>query len=175
MEIILIGLVVLTARIVQDFLFLKKIDSFNRNDKVRSMIYNFIEAMYTITVLKIIIELIDQSYIYVVLFGLGSMIGGLIISKLKARMDNKLEGQRKFYARISIDEGLDPNPLLIELKERDFDFTVDHKSYINGKRRTVIQGSLENRKRMEELKEILRGKKGKHVTIFRAEDVYAVY
>lgn len=175
MEIIFIGLIVLTARIVQDFLFLRKIDSFNRNDKVRSMIYNFVEAVYTISVLKIIIELMDQTYVYVILFGLGSTIGGLIISKLKSKMDNKLEGQRKFYARISIEEGIDPNPLLSELKEKDFDFTVDHKSYINGMRRTVIQGSLENRDRMEELKEILRGKKGKHVTIFRAEDVYAIY
>ena len=175
MEIILIGLIVLTARIVQDFLFLKKIDSFNRNDKVRSMIYNFIEAVYTITIFKIILNLMDSSYVYVALFGLGSTIGGLIISKLKARMDNKLEGQRKFYARITFAEEIDPNPLINELKERNFEFTVDSKTYLSGDRRTVIQGSLENRERMEELKDILRGRKGKHVTIFRAEDVYAIY
>lgn len=175
METILIGLVVLTARIIQDFLFLRKIDSFNRNDKVRSMIYNFVEAIYTITVFKIILDLMDSSYVYVVLFGLGSTIGGIIISKLKSKMDNKLEGQRKFYVRISFEEEIDPNPLLNELKEKNFEFTVEHKVYINGNRRTVIQGSLESRDRMEELKEMLRGKKGKHVTIFRAEDVYAVY
>lgn len=175
MEIILIGLIVLTARVIQDFLFLRKIDSFNRNDKVRSMIYNFVDAVYSISVLKVIIELMDQSYMYVILFGMGSIVGGLIISKIKTKMDNKLEGQRKFFARISIEEDLDTSSLLNILKDRDFDFTVDVKAYINGKRRTVIQGSLENRQRMEELKEILRGRKGKHVTIFRAEDVYAIY
>lgn len=172
---ILIGLIILTARIFQDALFLGKIDSFNRNARIRSMVFNFVEAVYTISILKIVIELMSESYFYAILFGLGSAIGGLIISKIKALLDDKLEGQRKFYARISIEEGIDPAPLIKELKEREFDFTVDYKSYISGKRRTVIQGSLKNRQRMWELKELLRGRKGKHVVIIRAEDIYAIY
>ena len=175
MEVVLIGLIVLSLRIVQDVLFLAKIDAFNRSARVKILIFNFIEALYTISVFKVIIDLMDSSYFYAVIFALGSSIAGVIVSKVKSRLDDKLEGQRKFFARISIDRDEDTNELIQLLKERDFDFIVDDKRYITGVKRTVIQGSLENRERVWELKELLRGRPGKHLVILRAEDAYHVY
>lgn len=169
---ILTALLILLLRIGQDTLFLAKIDAFNRGNKIYSMSINFFEAMYAITVIKIILDLMDKSIYYVIFFGLGSLLGGLVSSSIKRKLDNKLEGQRKFYARISLDDEKNRTELLETLIEHNFDFTVDKKEYINGKTKTVIQGSLANRQRMNELKGILRGRSGKHVTILRAEDIY---
>ncbi|MDA3938423.1 MAG: hypothetical protein PF693_03815 [Spirochaetia bacterium] len=171
-DIILTALLILILRIGQDTLFLAKIDAFNRGNKLYSMSINFFEAMYAITVIKIILDLMDKSIYYVLFFGLGSLLGGLVSSTIKSKLDNKLEGQRKFYARISLDNEKDRSELIQILIDHNFEFTVDIKKYINGNTKTVLQGSLDNRKRMHELKEILRGRPGKHVTIFRAEDVY---
>ncbi len=171
-DIILTALLILLLRVGQDTLFLAKIDAFNRANKVYSMSINFFEAMYTITVIKIVLNLMQKSVYYVLFFGLGSLLGGLISSLIKSRLDNKLEGQRKFYARISLDDDKDRSELIKILIAHKYEFTVDNKEYINGKTRTVIQGSIQNRQRMYELKEILRGRPGKFVTILRAEDVY---
>lgn len=171
-DIILTALFILLLRIGQDTLFLAKIDAFNRSNKVYSMSINFFEAMYAITVIKIILDLMQKNIYYVIFFGIGSLIGGLVSSTIKGKLDNKLEGQRKFYARISLDDDKDRTELIETLNKHKYEFTVDKKEYINGKTRTVIQGSIENRKRMYELKEILRGRPGKFVTILRAEDVY---
>ena len=46
------------------------------------------------------------------------------------------------------------------------------REYLNGRKKLIIEGSLDNRKRMLDLKEILRGRPGKHVTIFRADEIY---
>ena len=171
-DIILTALLILLLRIGQDTLFLAKIDAFNRANKVYSMSINFFEAMYTITVIKIVLDLMQKSVYFVLFFGLGSLLGGLVSSAIKARLDNRLEGQRKFYARISLNDDKDRSELIETLIQHEYEFTVDKKEYINGKTRTVIQGSIDNRQRMYELKEILRGRPGKFVTILRAEDVY---
>ena len=171
-DIILTALIILLLRGGQDTLFLAKIDAFNRANKIYSMSVNFFEAMYTITVIKIVLDLMQKSVYFVLFFGLGSLLGGLVSSAIKGKLDNKLEGQRKFYARISLDDDKDRSELIKILIEHEFEFTVDKKEYINGKTRTVVQGSIQNRQRMYELKEILRGRPGKFVTILRAEDVY---
>ena len=173
-DIVLTALLILLLRIGQDTLFLAKIDAFSRGNKIYSMSINFFEAMYAITVIKIILDLMDKSIYYVLFFGLGSLLGGLVSSTIKRKLDDKLEGQRKFYARISLTDDQDRSELIKILIEHNFEFTVDRKDFINGQTRTVIQGSLANRKRMYELKGILRGRPGKYVTILRAEDVYAL-
>ena len=171
-DIFLTALLILLLRVGQDTLFLAKIDAFNRGNRIYSMSINFFEAMYAITVIKIILDLMNKSIYYVVFFGLGSLLGGLVSSSIKRKLDNRLEGQRKFYARISLDDDKDRSELIETLNQHNFEFSVDKKEFINGKTRTVIQGSLYNRQRMHELKEILRGRPGKYVTILRAEDVY---
>lgn len=171
-EIVFTALLILLLRIGQDTLFLAKIDAFNRSNKIYSMCVNFFEAMYAITVIKIILNLMQKNIYYVLFFGIGSLLGGLVSSSIKRKLDNKLEGQRKFYTRISLDDDRDRSELIETFIKHNYEFTVDKQEYINGKTRTVIQGSIENRQRMHELKEILRGRPGKHVTILRAEDVY---
>lgn len=171
-SVILTGLLILTLRAGQDVLFLAKIDAFNRSNKLYSRIINFIEAMYGITVISIILGLMRTNIYYVVIYGLGSVLGGTISSLIKARLDNKLEGQRKFFARITLEEHIDEENLVDVLRDHNFEFMVERQKYISGKYRTVIQGSLENRQRMRLLKDILRGRPGKHLVIMRAEDVY---
>ncbi|MCF6334678.1 MAG: hypothetical protein L3J12_02935 [Spirochaetales bacterium] len=171
-DIIFTALLILLLRVGQDTLFLAKIDAFNRGNKFYSMAVNFFEAMYTITVIKIVLTLMQKNVYYVIFFGLGSLLGGLISSVIKGKLDNKLQGQRKFYARISLDDDKDRSELIKILIENKYIFTVEKQVYINGETRTVIQGSIENRQRMYQLKAILRGRPGKHVTILRAEDVY---
>lgn len=175
MSVALIGLAILVLRIGQDALFLAKIDAFNRDNRLYAMSINFFEAVYGITVIKIILDLMDTSQWYAVIFGCGSILGGFIISKVKRRLDDRLEGQRKFFARISLEDDIDRTELIDILRENQFEFTMATRQYLDGRIKTVIEGSLENRARMHELKEILRGRKGKHVTIFRAEDVYLVH
>ena len=85
---ILIGLAILILRIGQDTLFLAKVDAFNRNNNYYIMAINFVEAIYGITVIKIILDLMQQNLIYVVIFGFGSLFGGLLS-----------EGQEKGYVR----------------------------------------------------------------------------
>lgn len=165
-------LLILSLKIGQDVLFLGKIDAFNRSNKVYYLTVSFIESAYAIMVLGYVLSLMSNSYFYVLVYGAGAILGGIISSKIKAKLDNRLEGQRKFFARITLDDHIDEEDLVEKLKENDFEFVVEKQKYISGNYRTVIQGSLEDRKRMWELKELLRGRKGKHVVIMRAEDVY---
>ena len=174
MNILLIAGVILVLRVGQDILFLTKIDAFNRDNRLYAMSVNFLEAVYGITVIKVILDLMETSGWYAVVFGAGSILGGLISSRVKRKLDDRLEGQRKFFARISLEVDIDRSELIDLLREHRFEFTMTNREYLDGRRKTVIEGSLENRARMHELKEILRGRKGKHVTIFRAEDVYLV-
>jgi hypothetical protein len=166
---------ILILRAGQDVLFLAKIDAFNRANRLYSTIINFIEAMYGITVISIILGLMSKNIFYVVIYGLGSVLGGNISSLVKSRLDNKLEGQRKFFARITLEEHIDEADLVDELRKHEFEFMVEKQKYISGRYRTVIQGSLENRMRMNLLKDILRGRPGKHLVIMRAEDIYMIH
>jgi hypothetical protein len=163
---------ILLMRIGQDMLFLTKIDAFNRSNKYYTMSINFVEAIYGITVIKLILDLMRQNYFYVFVFGLGSMLGGLVVYKIKKKIEYKLQGQRKYFARISLENDIDRSELLEILTAHNFEFTVDIREYLNGKIKTVIQGSLDNRNRLQELKDILKGRPGKHVTILRADDIY---
>jgi len=171
-DFIAIAAMILFLRIGQDTLFLAKIDAFNRNNKYYSMSINFVEAMYGITVIKIILDLMQRSVWYLLIFGLGSTLGGLLVSIIKRKLDKKLQGERKYFVRISLEDDIDRTELISILKERNYEFTLATREYLKGHSRLIIEGSLENRKRMLELKEILRGRKGKHVTIFRADEVY---
>ena len=172
MEIILTALLILVLRIGQDTLFLAKIDAFNRNNKYYSMTINFLEAMYGITVIKIILDLMQKSPWYVLIFGAGSMLGGLLVSHIKIKLDRRLQGQRQYFVRISLDDDKDRSDLIRVLKENEYEFTMANREYLNGRTKLIIEGSLENRKRMIDLKNILRGRPGKHVTIFRADEIY---
>ncbi|OQY32374.1 MAG: hypothetical protein B6241_11115 [Spirochaetaceae bacterium 4572_59] len=172
MNVVLIAIMILILRIGQDTLFLAKIDAFNRGNKIYSMSINFLEAMYGITVIKIILGLMQRNPWYVLVFGFGSMIGGLLVSGIKGKLDKRLQGQRKYFARISLENDIDRSELISILKEKNYEFTIARREYLNGNSKLIIEGSLDNRKRMLELKEILRGRPGKHVTIFRADEVY---
>ncbi len=172
MEIILTAFMILILRIGQDTLFLAKIDAFNRNNKYYSMTINFLEAMYGITVIKIILDLMQKNPWYVLIFGAGSMLGGLLVSHIKVKLDKRLQGQRQYFVRISLDNDKDRSDLIQILKENEYEFTMANREYLNGRTKLIIEGSLENRKRMMDLKGILRGRPGKHVTIFRADEIY---
>lgn len=171
-EIILLGLFVLTGRIVMDVLFLGKMDSFYKNDKIKMVIYGFTESVFAVLVLSIIIGLMQTNIFFSIIYGLGAVLGMRISSFIKSRLDDKLEGQRKFFVRITMDEHYDYDEVVWLLKESEFDFTVVDKKYISGEHRIVMEGSVENRERLNRIKDILRGRKGKHVVILRAEDVY---
>lgn len=172
LNIILLGLFVLAGRIIMDILFLGKMDSFYKNAKLKMAIYGFAESVFAVLVLSIIIGLMDTNSLYAILYGVGAILGMRISSLIKSKLDDKLEGQRKFFVRITIDEHHDYDEIIWLLKESDFDFTVVEKKYISGETRVVMEGSVENRDRLNRIKEILRGRKGKHVVILRAEDVY---
>lgn len=163
---------ILFLKVGQDVLFLGKIDAFQRGNKLYYRVISFIEAAYGITVLGFVISLMSTSFYYILVYGAGAVLGAIISSKIKSRLDHKLEGQRKFFARITLDDHIDETDLIQSLKDNDFEFVVEKQRYISGEMRTVIQGSLEDRQRMWQLKELLRGRKGKHVVIMRAEDVY---
>ena len=171
---LLTGLLILVLRAGQDVLFLAKIDAFNRSNRLYSRIINFIEAMYGITVISIILGLMSTNMLYLLVYGLGSVLGGTISGMVKKKLDDKLEGQRKFFARITLEENIDEEDLVKELKTNNFEFMVQKQEYISGNFKTVIQGTLQNRQRMNQLKDILRGRPGKHLVILRAEDIYMI-
>ncbi|RDG32464.1 hypothetical protein DV872_07900 [Oceanispirochaeta sp. M1] len=163
---------ILLLRIGQDTLFLAKIDAFSRGNKYYSLSINFFEAMYGITVIKIILNLMQTNPMYVVIYGSGSILGGLLSSAIKKKLDKKLIGQRQYYARISLENDIDRSELIRTLSNHNYDFTMSTREYINGKTKLIIEGSIEDRSRMVELKEILRGRPGKHVTFLRADEIY---
>ncbi len=169
--IIISALIVLIGRIMQDILFNLKIEMFNRGKKIGVFCINFFESMVAIYVIKLVIDLINQNIFLLGFLGIGSSLGGIIVIFLRQKMNKKLIGQRKYFVRISIQ---DSDELLNILKERKFIFTVTKNKFLDGKTRTIIEGSLENRKRKEELKEILRGRENKLVTIIPAREVYWV-
>lgn len=169
---IFLGFFVLTGRVIMDILFLGKMDSFYKSEKIKMMAYGFVESIYAIVVLSIIIGLMESNILYSIIYGIGAIIGMRVSSIIKRRLDDKLEGQRKFFVRITFDERYDYDEVIDMIKEEEFDFTVDEQQYISGMNRVVIQGSVENRDKLNIIKEILRGRKGKHVVILKAEDTY---
>lgn len=169
---ILAAIVVILGRVLLDVFFLMKMDSFYKSAKIRLFIFGFLEALYSVGVLAIIIDLMKTNWLYSILYGLGAILGMWVSRHIKRRLDDKLEGQRKFFVRITIDENADYEELIWLLAERKFDFTVAEKRYLSGDARAVIEGSLDDRSRLNELRDILRGRKGKHVVIMRAEEAY---
>ena len=55
-------LAIVGLRIVQDILFLTKIDAFNRNNKLYSSLINLIEATYGFIAIKFILTAMDTKY-----------------------------------------------------------------------------------------------------------------
>lgn len=174
MNILLLGFFVLTGRILMDILFIGKMDAFYKSQHIKMMAYGFIESIYAILVLSIIINLIETNIVYSIIYGVGSLLGMRISRLIKAKLDDKLEGQRKFFVRITFDEHYDYDEVIDLLKQSEFDFMVHEHEYISGNNRIVMEGSVANRARLEKIKEILRGRKGKHLVILRAEDAYLI-
>ena len=172
LDFFLIALMILLLRVGQDTLFLAKIDAFNRSNRYYSSAINFVEAMYGITVIKIILDLMQSHLSYILIYGTGSILGGLLSGTIKNKLDRKLIGQRQYFVRISLEDEIDRSELLKILVEENYDFTVSKREYINGKTKLIVEGSIENRSRMLQLKDILRGRQGKHVTFLRADEVY---
>jgi uncharacterized protein YebE (UPF0316 family) len=171
-DVVLIAALILILRIGQDTLFLAKIDAFNRGNRYYSGAINFFEAMYGITVIKIILDLMQKDIYYIFIYGFGSILGGLVSGYIKNHLDKRLIGQRQYFARISLENDIDRSNLIQTLAQEQYDFTVSTKEYVSGKFKILIEGSIENRARMLHLKDILRGRQGKHVTILRADEVY---
>lgn len=172
LHIFLIAGMILLLRMGQDTLFLAKIDAFSRGNRFYSLGINFIEAMYAITVIKIILTLMDQNPYYVIIYGVGSMLGGQLSGIIKKKLDKKLIGHRQYYARISLENDIDRSELIQILSEREYEFTMSTREYLSGNSKLIIEGSIADRQRMIELKEILRGRPGKHVTFLRADEIY---
>ncbi|MBF9015845.1 MULTISPECIES: hypothetical protein [unclassified Oceanispirochaeta] len=171
-DVLQIAGMILLLRIGQDTLFLAKIDAFSRGNRFYSLGINFFEAMYGITVIKIILSLMQQNPYYVIIYGLGSMLGGQLSGFIKKKLDKQLIGQRQYYVRISLESDKDRTELIQILSDREFEFTMSTRTYLNGNSKLIIEGSIANRQRMIELKEILRGRPGKHVTFLRADEIY---
>ena len=64
--------------------------------------------------------------------------------------------------------------LVETLRSEGYLFTVEQREFLDGKIRTVLEGSLENRARKEHLKTLLKGREDKLVTIIPAREVYAL-
>jgi len=135
---LVIGLILL-LRIGQDTLFLAKIDAFSRGNIYYSMAINFVEAIYGITVIKIILDLMVLNPFYVIAFGGGSLLGGLVSGSLKKKLDRKLMGQRQYFARVSLENDIDRSDLIYALKEAEYEFTMSTREYLNGKTRLIIE------------------------------------
>lgn len=172
MNLLLPAITVVIGRIFLDIFFLAKMDAFYKSQKIKLIIFGFLEAIYSVVVIKIVIDLMAIHWSLSLLYGIGAILGIFVSDWIKRRLDKKLEGQRKFFVRLTLDEEHDYHELVWLLAEEGFQLTIQSKEYISGGHRTVIQGSLENRKQLERFKEILRGRKGKHLTILRAEEVY---
>lgn len=157
------------GRIFLDVFFLGKMDAFYKDDKLKLIIFGFLEAVYSVVVLSIVIGLMETHWLYSATYGIGAIAGIYVSSFIKKRLDKKLEGQRKFFVRVSMQ---DPTNLFDILQRHGFSFEYRESKYINGRKRYVIEGSIDTRERLEEMKQILQGRRNKHVTILRAEETY---
>ena len=165
------GIIVLGARILQDLVFNFKIELFNRGKMAGVFGINFIESIIGMTVIAMVVKFIDKDPRLLVFLGLGSSIGGLIVLKIRDLMNIKVIGQRQYFARISYSGNDD----LIEILRKDgYLFTMEQRDFLDGRTRTILEGSLENRERKEHLKYLLKGREDKIVTIIPAREVYAI-
>jgi len=169
-NLLIIGTIVFFGRVVQDIFFLGKIDAFQKSKKPYMMAMNFLDAVYGILMLRYVIHYIDISVLFAVVFGLGSAIGGLLIIKLRDRLNKRLKGQRRFFIRISSPKKM--LDLISLLKKEKYQFSIDRKKYTDGKVMTVLEGGVDTVVRKDRIKELLRGRMDKHVVIVRAEEVY---
>ena len=165
------GLIVFFGRILQDLAFNFKIEMFNRGKLAGVFGINFLESIIGMTVIAMVVSFIDEDPRLLIFLGLGSSIGGIIVIKLRDLMNKNLIGQRQYYARISYSGNDD---LIDILKEEGYIFTLEEREFIDGKKRYLIEGSLENRERKERLKKLLKGRPDKIVTIIAAREVYWV-
>jgi hypothetical protein len=172
MEVLFVsGIIVLAGRILQDLAFNFKIEMFNRGRLGGVFGINFVESIIGMTVIAMVVKYIDQDPRLLLFLGLGSSIGGIIVIKIRDLMNIKLLDQRQYFARISF---MGNEDLIDILKKDGYIFTVEKKVFMDGKKRTIIEGSLENRERKERLKRHLKGRTDKLVTIIAAREVYWV-
>lgn len=164
-------LVVFAIRIVQDLIFSVKIEMFNRGNRVGVFLVNFFESIIGMTIIAAMVRLLDNRPTLLIALGLGSSLGGLCVIALRRRLDRRLIGQRQYFARISYTGNPD---LLQVLIDEGYNFSVEEKEFTDGVTRTVIEGSMINRQRKEHLKNLLRGRENKIVTIIPAREVYWV-
>ena len=165
------GLAVFAARILQDLVFNFKIEMFNRGNKPGVCVVNFFESIIAMTIIAMVIRFINEAPILLVSLGMGSSLGGLAVIAIRDRMNRKLVGQRQYFARVSFTGNED---LIGRLTEEGFIFSVDRKEFTDGVCRTVIEGSMKNRARKEHFKQLLKGRQDKFVTIIPAREVYWV-
>ncbi|MBI9106805.1 MAG: hypothetical protein JEZ04_08665 [Spirochaetales bacterium] len=165
------GIIVLLMRILQDLVFNFKIEMFNRGKKAGVIGINFFESIIGMSVIALVVKYIDQDPRLLIFLGFGSSIGGLIVIKIRDKMNVKIIGQRQYYARISF---IGNEDLVEILRDNNFLFTVETKEFLDGQVRTIIEGSLENRARKEKLKTFLKDRENKIVTIIPAREVYWV-
>ena len=168
-NLIISGLIVFGGRILQDLVFNFKIEMFNRGKKSGVFGINFVESIIGMSVIAMVVKYIDTDPRMLVFLGLGSSIGGLIVIKLRDLMNIKVIGQRQYFARISY---LGNEDLVDLLRKDGYIFTVETKEFLDGKVRTILEGSLENRARKERLKGHLKDRPDKLVTIIPAREVY---
>ncbi|MBI9104608.1 MAG: hypothetical protein JEY99_19485 [Spirochaetales bacterium] len=172
MEALLIsGGIVFVGRILQDLVFNFKIEMFNRGKVSGVFGINFIESIIGMSVIAMVVGYIGDDPRLLLFLGLGSSVGGIIVIKIRELMNVKIVGQRKYYTRISFTGNKD---LVDILKAESYLFTVKEQEFLDGKTRTIVEGSLENRARKEKLKGILKGRPDKLATIIPAREVYWV-
>ncbi len=168
---IISGVIVFFGRILQDLVFNMKIEMFNRGTRLGVAGINFVESIIGMSIIAMVVKFISDDPRLLIFLGIGSSLGGLLVLMIRDRMNVKLIGQRQYYARISYTEN---NDLIDLLRKNEFIFTVEKREFLDGTIRTILEGSLENRARKEELKMYLRGRKNKYVTIIPAREVYWV-
>ncbi len=175
MHFITTAILVFCLKLGIDILQYFKNEAFTKSNKILFITMHLAEAMYWVLLYKIILEAIKESYIFLPIFGLGAFLSAFVQTHLKTKFDDKIHGQRKFFVRITIIEPEMLDPIVTELTVNGYELALTEKQlYTNGKTHTVITGSLENRKQMNEIKNILRNKKGFHVVFLRAEDIYVM-
>ena len=158
-----------------DLLSYFKIDAFNKSQKFYYSVINLIETVYVVYAMKITLDAARESLWYLIVFGAGAVVSGLLSTIFKSRLDDKIKGQRKFFTRITVVDHTKLAEIVQALKDHNFDLAItEEQIYTSGEIHSVIAGSLEDRKRMNEIKNILRNKTGFHVVFIRAEDIFMV-
>ena len=171
-ELLLSILIVFGGRILQDLMFNLKIEMFNRGNKAGVFGVNFFESIVGISIIAIMVRFITEGPITLLIaLGLGSSIGGLLVITIRGRMNERLVGQRQYFVRVAYTGNED---LIDILSGEGYSLSVRQQEFTDGISRTVIEGSMENRARKEQFKQLLKGRENKFVTIVPAREVYWV-